>query len=53
VIIKFLFAMLVLSSVALIVVAVGVSVRVWRHLKRRKGEPEIPAEAAQENRTKV
>jgi hypothetical protein len=53
VIIKILFAILVLSSVALIGVAVAVSVRVWKHLKGHGTQSRISAEAVQESGQEV
>jgi ABC-type Fe3+ transport system permease subunit len=49
VIIKVLFAILVLSAAALIGVAVAVFVRVWWHLKSRRAQVRKSAEATQES----
>jgi len=49
VIIKLLFAVMVLSLAALVGVAVAVFVRVWWHLKSRRAQAQVPAENAPES----
>jgi ABC-type Fe3+ transport system permease subunit len=49
VIIKLLFAILVLSSVALVAVAIAVFVRVWWHFKSRRAQTRSSVEAVQES----
>jgi hypothetical protein len=52
VIIKFLFAILVLSSVALVGVAIAAFVRVRWQLKARRAQAHIAMEIAQESNQK-
>jgi CHASE1-domain containing sensor protein len=49
VIIKVLFAILVVSSIALIGVTIAVVVRVWWHLKSRRAKARHLAEITQES----
>jgi len=44
--IKVLFLFMVLSSAAVIIVAVAAFVRVWWHLKSRQPRPETPPDEA-------
>jgi flagellar basal body-associated protein FliL len=49
VIIKLLFVILVLSSVALVAVAIAVFVRVWWHFKSRRAQARNSVEAVRES----
>jgi CHASE1-domain containing sensor protein len=49
VIIKVLFAVLVLSSIALIGVAIAVFVRVWWHLKSRRAPASLEVDASEQS----
>lgn len=50
VIIKVLFAVLVLSSIALIGVAIAVSVRIWWHMKSRRAPATPEVDTSEESR---